>query len=152
MPRFAYAATTRDGGRSSGVQKADSRAAAELALYDRELRDIQVTEKKSLLQLEISGPRVKRDDLMHLSRQMAAFIRAGLPIIDAVHTIGEESENSSIRRMMNDVEDGLRSGERGSAGVGRHRRVWRALCGGVGGWAGVGGGVGGVLWRLAVYL
>jgi type IV pilus assembly protein PilC len=49
---------------------------------------------------------------MHLSRQIAAFLRAGLPILEAVHAIGTENENSSVRRMMNEIEDGLRSGER----------------------------------------
>jgi type IV pilus assembly protein PilC len=152
MPRFAYAATTRDGGRSSGVQKADSRAAAELALYDRELRDIQVTEKKSLLQLEISGPRVKRDDLMHLSRQMAAFIRAGLPILDAVHTIGEESENSSIRRVMTDIEDGLRSGERFSDCLDRHAKIFPDFYRGIVRSAELTGELDTVLARLALYI
>jgi type IV pilus assembly protein PilC len=152
MPRFAYAATTRDGGRSSGVQKADSRAAAELALYDRELRDIQVTEKKSLLQLEISGPRVKRDDLMHLSRQMAAFIRAGLPILDAVHTIGEESENSSIRRIMTDIEDGLRSGERFSDCLDRHAKIFPDFYRGIVRSAELTGELDTVLARLALYI
>jgi len=152
MPRFAYAATTRDGGRSSGVQKADSRAAAELALYDRELRDIQVTEKKSLLQLEISGPRVKRDDLMHLSRQMAAFVRAGLPILDAVHTIGEESENSSIRRIMTDIEDGLRSGERFSDCLDRHAKIFPDFYRGIVRSAELTGELDTVLARLALYI
>jgi type IV pilus assembly protein PilC len=152
MPRFAYAATTRDGGRSTGVEKADSRAAAELALYDRELRDIQVTEKKSLLQLEISGPRVKRDDLMHLSRQMAAFIRAGLPILDAVHTIGEESENSSVRRIMTDIEDGLRSGERFSDCLDRHAKIFPDFYRGIVRSAELTGELDTVLTRLALYI
>ena len=86
MPKFAYVAVDpRRRTRSTGTPKADSRADAELALYERELRDIRVTEKKSLLQIEITGPRIKREELMHLSRQLAAFLRAGIPILDAVH-------------------------------------------------------------------
>jgi type IV pilus assembly protein PilC len=152
MPKFAYAATTREGTPSTGVEKADSRAAAELALYDRELRDIRVTEKKSFLQLEISGPRVKRDDLMHLSRQMAAFIRAGLPILDAVHTIGEESENSSVRRIMADIEDGLRSGERFSDCLDRHAKIFPDFYRGIVRSAELTGELDTVLTRLALYL
>ncbi|MGH8962912.1 MAG: type II secretion system F family protein [Jatrophihabitantaceae bacterium] len=152
MPKFAYAATTREGASSTGVEKADSRAAAELALYDRELRDIRVTEKKSFLQLEISGPRVKREDLMHLSRQMAAFIRAGLPILDAVHTIGEESENSSVRRVMTDIEDGLRSGERFSDCLDRHANIFPDFYRGIVRSAELTGELDTVLTRLALYL
>ena len=58
-------------------------------LYEQDLRDLRVTEKKNILQYEISGPRIKREQVMHLSRQIAAFLRAGLPILDAVHSIGK---------------------------------------------------------------
>src|SRR3954452_21976925 len=108
MPKYAYTATTLEGRAATGTVTADGRDDAEIELYERELRDITVKEKKSFLQLELTGPRVKRDELMHLSRQLAAFLNAGLPILDAVHAIAAESENSSVRRMMNDIEDGLR--------------------------------------------
>ena len=41
--------------------------------------------------------RVKRDEVMHLSRQLGAFVRAGLPLIEAVHTLGEEAKNPTLR-------------------------------------------------------
>ncbi|MDO7867408.1 type II secretion system F family protein [Nocardioides jiangxiensis] len=112
MPKFAYVGVDPAGTQVKGVERAASRGDAEVALYQRQVRDIRVTEKKSILQYEISGPRIKRAEVMHLSRQIAAFLRAGLPILDAVHTIGAESENSSVRRMMNSIEDGLRGGDR----------------------------------------
>jgi type IV pilus assembly protein PilC len=112
MPKFAYVGITLDGQSVKGTQKAPSRSDAEVALYEQQVRDLRVTEKKSILRYEISGPRIKREEVMHLSRQIAAFLRAGLPILDAVHAIGTESQNSSVRRMMNEIEDGLRSGER----------------------------------------
>lgn len=112
MPRFAYVGVDLDGRPVKGTAKAASRADAEVALYERQVRNLRVTERRSVLQYELSGPRIKREAVMHLSRQIAAFLRAGLPILDAVHTIGTESDNSSVRRMMNQIEDGLRSGER----------------------------------------
>ncbi|MCW2756609.1 MAG: pilus assembly protein PilC, partial [Nocardioidaceae bacterium] len=108
MPKFAYVGTTLTGAAVKGTERASSRGDAEIALYERELRELRVTEKKSILQLELTGPRIKRAEVMHLSRQMSAFLRAGLPILDAVHSIGAESDNSSVRRKMNDIEDGLR--------------------------------------------
>lgn len=152
MPKFSYVALAPDGRNATGVEKADSRGAAELALYDRELRDIRVTEKKSFLQSEISGPRVKRDDLMHLSRQLAAFVRAGLPILEAVHTIGAESDNSSVRRVMHDIEDGLRSGDRFSDCLDRHPRVFPDFYRGIVHSAEMTGELDTVLTRLAIYI
>jgi type IV pilus assembly protein PilC len=152
MPKFAYVAVAPDGQEAKGIEKAETKSAAELALYDRQLRDIRVSEKKSFLQMEISAQRVKRDDLMHLSRQMAAFVKAGLPILEAVHTIGEEAENSSVRRVMHDIEDGLRAGERFSDCLDRHPKVFPDFYRGIVRSAELTGELDEVLARLAVYI
>lgn len=109
-------------------------------------------EKTSILQYEISGPRIKREHVMHLSRQIAAFLRAGLPILDAVHSIGAESENSSVRRMMHDIEDGLRTGERFSDTLERYPRVFPEFYRGIVRSAELTGELDTVLSRLAVYI
>ncbi|GAA4094042.1 type II secretion system F family protein [Nocardioides kongjuensis] len=89
---------------------------------------------------------------MHLSRQIAAFLRAGLPILDAVHSIGAESENSSVRRMMHDIEDGLRTGERFSDTLERYPKVFPEFYRGIVRSAELTGELDTVLARLAVYL
>jgi type IV pilus assembly protein PilC len=80
--------------------------------------------KQSVLQKEIFPARVKRDELMHLSRQLGAFVRAGVPVIEAVRILGTESKNQTLRKMMADVEDGLRRGERLSDCLDRHPKVF----------------------------
>ena len=152
MPKFAYTALAPDGTTAAGTAKFDNRAAAELALYDRELREIRVVEKRSILQLEVAGSSVKRADLMHLSRQLAAFVRAGLPILDAVHTIAEESDNQSTRRVMRDIEDSLRSGERFSDCLERHPKVFPEFYRGIVRSAELTGELDSVLMRLATYI
>jgi len=124
VTRFSYVAVGPDGLRTTGVARAASREAAELALYERELREIRVIEKKGFLRAEVSAPRVKREEVMHLSRQLGAFVRAGLPLIDAVRTLGEEARNTSVRRMMTEVEDGLRRGEKLSDCLDRHPKIF----------------------------
>ena len=152
MPKFAYVAVTPDGQLVKGNTRATSRGDAEVALYGKELRDLRVKEKKSILQYEISGPRIKRADVMHLSRQIAAFLRAGLPILDAVHTIGAESESSSVRRMLNEIEDGLRTGERFSDCLDRYPKVFPGFYRGMVRSAELTGELDTVLGRLAVYI
>jgi type IV pilus assembly protein PilC len=80
--------------------------------------------KKSFLNVEITATRVKRDELMHLSRQLGAFVRAGLPIIEAVRILGEEAKNPTVHRVMVDIETGLRRGERLSDCLDRHPKVF----------------------------
>lgn len=152
MPKYAYVGTTATGEPVKGVEKAATRSDAEVALFERQLRQLDIKEKVPLLQMEISGPRIKRDDVMHLSRQIAAFLRAGLPILDAVHAIGNESENSSVRRMMNDIEDSLRGGERFSDCLNLYPKVFPTFYRGIVQSAELTGELADVLGRLAIYL
>jgi type IV pilus assembly protein PilC len=152
MNKYAYAATGPDGQRTKGVEKAVSREAAELALYERELRDLTLTERQGVLQFELTAPKVKRDELMHLSRQLGAFIRAGLPLIEAVRTLGEEATNSSMRRMMSEIEDGLRRGETLSDCVDRHPKTFPEFYRGILRSAELTGQLDTVLEQLAKYL
>ncbi len=152
MPKFAYVGVDLDGLEVKGTHRASSRADAEVALYERQVRHLRVTEKKSVLQYEISGPRIKREAVMHLSRQIAAFLRAGLPILDAVHTIGAESENSSVRRMMHEIEDGLRSGERFSECLDKFPKVFPPFYRGIVRSAELTGELDTVLARLSGYI
>jgi type IV pilus assembly protein PilC len=124
MPKFSYSATLPTGDLARGSHKAPSREAAELALYEQELRNIRVVEQKSFLKLELTAPRVKRESVMHLSRQLGAFISAGLPLVDAVRLIAEEAPNSSLKRVMNEVEVGLRGGDTLSDCFDRHPKIF----------------------------
>jgi type IV pilus assembly protein PilC len=152
MPRFAYVAIDPSGNPVRGTHRAETREDAGIALYARELRDIRVTEKTGLLKSELSAPRVKREQVMHLSRQLGAFVRAGLPLIDAVHTLGEEADNSSVRRMMAEVEDGLRRGEKLSDCFDRHPKIFPEFYRGILRSAELTGNLDSVLDRLARYL
>lgn len=111
MTAYNYVARDIDGQVATGGAKAVDREAAETMLHDRGLLDIKLTERKRFLQTEIAAKRVKRVEIMHLSRQLGAFVHAGLPLVEAVHTLGAESANISVRRMMAEVEDRLRGGD-----------------------------------------
>ncbi|MEZ0577182.1 type II secretion system F family protein [Nocardioides sp. MH1] len=152
MPRFAYAGIDLEGKAVKGTHRAPSRGDAEVALFERDLRNLRVTEKKSVLQYEIAGPRIKRVEVMHLTRQIAAFLRAGLPVLDAVHSIGAESENSSVRRMMHSIEDGLRTGERFSDCLDRYPKVFPEYYRGIVRSAELTGELDTVLGRLSRYI
>jgi len=108
VPKYSYVAIRPDGRNATGVQKARNRRRAEGILHRRHLRNIRLTEKKSVMRMQIGGSAVKREEIMHLSRQLAAFVRAGLPLLEAVRSLGEETKNEALREIMEEVEDGLR--------------------------------------------
>jgi type IV pilus assembly protein PilC len=49
-------------------------------------------------------------DLMHFSRQLAAFIRAGIPILDALELLAIDNANPSLAAVLVDIQASLRQG------------------------------------------
>lgn len=152
MTKFAYAGVTEDGTEVKGIKSGSSIGDVQLALYDQGYRDLRVTEKQSVLQMDLVGSSIKRDDVMHLSRQMAAFLSAGLPILDAVRTIGAETESAPVRRMMAQIEEGLRTGERFADCLDQFPKVFPPFYRGIVRSAELTGELDTVLKRLARYL
>jgi len=71
--------------------------------------------------------KVKRIDLIIFSRQMATFIRAGIPIIDGIHVVREQTRSSLFRRTLDEVNALLESGEPLSGALAQHPRVFSEL-------------------------
>ena len=77
----------------------------------------KLIEKKSILQFEITKKKVPRKDIMHFSRQLGVFVKAGIPILDALEVIAEETTEQA-------VQEGALRHDRGAPG-GRHLRRGR---------------------------
>ncbi len=75
---------------------------------------------------EIMPAKVKGTDLMHLSRQLAAFLRAGIPILDGLDLLAREAANPTMRKTLADVAERLRQGEPLAAAFDRHPKVFPA--------------------------
>src|SRR5262245_7605683 len=50
------------------------------------------------------GGRVKLDDLVILTRQFATMIRAGLPLIEILNILAEQTEKRALKVIMKQVE------------------------------------------------
>jgi type IV pilus assembly protein PilC len=59
---------------------------------------------------EITPEKVPRRELMHFSRQLAVFITAGIPILEALDSITEEMGNKKFRAVLADMGQRLQSG------------------------------------------
>lgn len=71
------------------------------------------------MQLEITPRKVKPTELMNFSRQAAAFLRAGIPILDALALLSEETKNKLLRSILADTATSLRNGSSFSDGLAR---------------------------------
>lgn len=110
MPEFKYTAVDASGVKVKGTVAGNSPVRARNDLLSRSFDDIEMKEKKGFRGIEITKKKVKRQDLMNFSRQLAAFLRAGIPILDALTTLTESVGNAFFAAVLVDIADALRSG------------------------------------------
>lgn len=124
MPRFAYSAIDNTGAVVEGISKADTIAEARASLVAQELFPTKLAEKRGMLQFEITKEKVKKKELMHFTRQLAVFVRAGIPITSALETIGDETQDTALRRAITAMIEELRNGGTLSAASAKHPQVF----------------------------
>jgi type IV pilus assembly protein PilC len=110
MAKFKYTALRADGTTVTGTEEAMSVGLVHTKLLEHDLDPMEITEKRSVWEFEVTRKKVPRRELMHFSRQMSAFIRAGIPILEAIEVIAEETGNKVFRRALEDMLSKLRAG------------------------------------------
>jgi type IV pilus assembly protein PilC len=120
MARFAYTALAVDGTTVSGKLAARDSGAAYQILRQRNVQPIQLIEKPSILRFEITPRQVNRTHLMHFSRQLSVFITAGIPILDALEVITEETGDKLFQKALSGLITDLRGGATFAAAAAEH--------------------------------
>jgi type IV pilus assembly protein PilC len=110
MPKFAYSAIDATGAEIEGTTKADTIGTARSLLVERNLFPIRIEESRGMFDFELTKEKAKKKNLMNFTRQLAVFVKAGIPITDALTTIGDESTDVAIRRAITGIVEDLRNG------------------------------------------
>jgi type IV pilus assembly protein PilC len=70
---------------------------------------------------------VKKVELIVLTRQLATFIRAGIPILDGIRVVREQASSGFLRRTLTDIIELLEKGEPLSSALAAHPKVFSDL-------------------------
>jgi len=126
MPMFAYAAIDATAASVEGVTKADTIGDARASLLDLNLYPVKIQEKRGALDFELTKEKVKKKELMHFTRQLAVFVKAGIPITEAMQIIGDETEDVALQRTITMMVDDLRNGGTLSEVAAKHPEAFPA--------------------------
>ena len=111
MAKFRYLATTETGTKARGVATATSLKTAMAGLVEQGFTVSQLKPKRNVLKFEITKEKLPQGELMHFSRQLSAFVRAGIPLIEALEVIEEEADDKTLRMVLQGVRESLITGE-----------------------------------------
>ena len=152
ISKYRYEAFDTQGKRVSGTESALSTGALHFALLERGFQPIEVTQKKNVLQFELTKKKVPRKDVMNFTRQLAVFIRSGIPIMEALEVIVEETPNKLMRAILVEMVDDLRAGDTFASAATGHPEAFPVFYLGILESAELTGNLDGVLNQLADYI
>ena len=128
MARFEYAALTATGEQVKDVVTGTTPAGVTDSLVLQGLTVQQVrAARRGRFDIELTASRVKRPELANFSRQMAAFLSAGVPILDGLRIIETETTDKTLRRVVREVGDSLRFGDSFAGAMAAHEKAFPAF-------------------------
>jgi len=130
MPVYSYVARDVKGQLVTG-----STAGADVTIVRRELREngLFVVALSQQRESESLGARwarmrgVKLADLVIFSQQLATMVGAGLPIVECLHELIEETENQALRMALVQIIQDILAGSTLSQALARHPRIFSEL-------------------------
>jgi len=130
MPIFEYVAKDSDGKNVAGNLDAKDRNEVVDFLRKKDLIIISVSE--SVHKFKMSFPlwfkkRVKLDDLVIFSRQLATMVDAGIPLVGALDILGDQMDNKTFATIIVTVRKDIESGSSLSEAMAKHKNVFSAL-------------------------
>ncbi len=124
MPTYKYVAAGPDGSHVKETAEAPSEAVLRNQLLLRNLEVRHLKQRKSFNELELTAQRVPKQEIMHFSRQMAAFVRTGIPITDGLEVIEEGSGNKRFKQMLGDMREQIQNGVPFADALAEHQAVF----------------------------
>ncbi len=150
--KFSYKALDEQGNHVSGSEMATSTGAAHVALLAKGLQPTQVEFKQGLMKFEITKKKVPRQDVMNFTRQLAVFMKAGIPIMEALEVIVEETQNKLLKVILTEMVDNLRAGDTFASAAAAHPEAFPSFYVGILESAELTGNLDNVLNQLADYI
>jgi type IV pilus assembly protein PilC len=130
MLTYNYRARNATTGQAvKGTIQAESPAAASKLITDQGLTpvDISLGEKGLSGLTGRFGNRVKTKDRVLFSRQLSTLINAGLPLLQALRSVNEQTTSKPLKVILNEVISSLEAGGTLSAALGKHPRVFNQV-------------------------
>ncbi|MFM8971592.1 MAG: type II secretion system F family protein [Actinomycetota bacterium] len=111
MPRYKYTALAEGGDEVKGEVESISEAAARGMLLRRNLEVTELAKaRKKFSEIELTSERVPPTEIMHFSRQLGAFVRAGIPIADGLDAIADSTGSKRWREIIQTMREEIASG------------------------------------------
>jgi len=128
MSIFQYTAKDKNGQNVTGIIEAASEVEVAAALHNKELIVISVqVAKKKLIAFAGRAGKIRADDLVIFSRQLATMIDAGIPLVQSLGILGEQTESAGLKNVVLDIRKDVEAGTSFCDTLNKHPAVFSEL-------------------------
>ena len=151
MAEFAWEARGKAGEVRKGVMEAESEDTVMTRLRQQQLNPTRVKKKTAKFSFQI-GTGVGQKDLVTFTRLFATMIDAGLPIVQCLDILANQTDNKHFQVILKDIKGSVEQGSTFSDSLRKHPKVFDPLYCNLVQAGEVGGILDTILNRLAVYI
>ncbi len=130
MAKFKYVARDSAGGKVEDEIEAPNQAAAMQMLKRSRVTVLSMTEvKKGLFNFSLTKPkpRAKASDLVIFTRQFSTMVEAGLPVVEILDILLEQTDDAGFKIAVSDVRSAVRAGSDLSTAMAKFPKVFSPL-------------------------
>src|SRR5918997_634559 len=129
MATYAFKALDLSGSPTKGEIEATDKQAVASQLRTKGLIVVDIEEQQPANAGDILArfKRIKADELVIASRQLATMVQSGMSLLRALYVIEEQTENDKLRDVWIDVRKDIEAGMALSAALERHPDVFNEL-------------------------
>ena len=151
MASFSYKGTDRSNKPVTGEISAASRDVALATLRKKNIKVQSLRKKEGDFLAALTAVPIKLQDVGRFTRQFAAMTSAGLPLVQCMDILGEQTENKSLAEAVKKVSQDIQGGSSLSEAMARQPKAFNTLYCNMVDAGEQSGNLDGVLIRLAEY-
>jgi type IV pilus assembly protein PilC len=154
MPIFTWVAETKKGRLLRGSLEAADDKIARLQLKRRNLtvKKLKAKPKDLFENVSFMQPKIKSKDIVIFTRQFSTMIDAGLPLVQGLTILAEQTDNKSLRVVLKEITKDVEGGSTLAEALKKHPKVFDNLFVNLVAAGEVGGILDTILQRLASYI
>jgi type IV pilus assembly protein PilC len=154
MPVYKWVAETKKGKILKGELEAADERIAQLQLKRRNLtiKKIKLKPKDLFENIAFFQPKITAKDVVIFTRQFSTMIDAGLPLVQGLTILGEQTENKTFQNVLKTVTRDVEGGSSLAEALKKHPKVFDALYVNLVAAGEIGGILDTILQRLAAYI
>ena len=131
MPTYKYVARDQEGKSVTGRISAENEPAIVAELRKRNLMILSVSQEKESafknVSKPIGGKRVKPEDLVVFTRQFATMVDAGIPILQSLEALSEQTANPTFKAALVTIREDIQVGSSLSTAFEKHSKIFDQL-------------------------